>query len=172
MNSNSWIFYGYNWSQKSIIESFLYSRDVSFRTIVQVHPTQKLEAILCPDVSQWVSDDGLEKKILNSTNLLSFICFENGEYKLIEGERATPLAQSQSLVEGSDFYFIIFDTPLLLKKETNYNYVIERNSIKVGQKLEIFNGTKWIESIVEDPEKDWLQLYHPLSKYKKVRVMV
>jgi len=42
----------------------------------------------------------------------------------------------------------------------------------VGQKLEIFNGTKWIESIVEDPEKDWSQLYHPLSKYKKVRVMV
>lgn len=172
MNPNSWIFYGYNWSQKSIIESFLYSRDVSFRTIVQVHPTQKLEAILCPNVSQWVSDECLEKKILNSTHLDSYICFENGGYKLIEGDRTTPLTQSESLDQIPDFYFIIFDTPLLLKKETNYNYVIEKNSIKVGQKLEIFNGTKWIESIVEDPEKDWSQLYHPLSKYKKVRVMV
>ena len=56
-----------------------------------------------------------------------------------------------------------------LKKEKRYYLISSKSEIKKGMKVEYYNSDKWNEKIVEDPDREWTNMYQLLIKYKKLR---
>lgn len=56
-----------------------------------------------------------------------------------------------------------------LRKEKKYFLIESKSQIKKGMKIEYFNNEKWHEKEVQDPETEWSNMYHLLTKYKKLR---
>ena len=45
------------------------------------------------------------------------------------------------------------------------------NDFRIGMVVEYFNNNKWCEKLVEDPNKEWNNIYKLMVKYNKVRVL-
>lgn len=168
MTWDFWIFYDYNWSQKSVIESFLYSRDITFGPIQQIIAGENKEAIICQGTNILYEGD-LPNKIIDACGIESYIKCKDYKFTLTNKNIEIPLELTDTFVEAPEFHFIISNTPIQLVKGSRYSIISEKNEIYSGQLLEIWSGTKWIDSVVENIDRDWENLYSLLSKYKRVR---
>jgi hypothetical protein len=56
------------------------------------------------------------------------------------------------------------------KEQRQYKNITDKSELKPGMIVEICNNNKWIEKQVEDPEKEWLNVYQLFAKHNKIRL--
>ena len=166
------IFFDYDHTQKSIIESILYSRNWFIRNISKVDDTLTSEALFC----YTLDDVNLKSEalyLLQKTGLRHcVVSIENSLFILTRSNESIKISRvvDENDIEPAILYFIIQNMPYRFVREKTYNLVSMKEDLENGTQVQVLDGKVWIDMVVEDLDSEWKNLYGILSKYGRVRI--